>query len=66
MALAVHAFPFDHLILIHFLLNLQMHLLKSFEFFKSNKKLSYCDYRDLAQMMTYMEYEAGTYVYDIG
>ena len=28
-------------------------LLQSFEFFKNNKKLSYCDYRDLAQMMTY-------------
>lgn len=32
-------------------------LLQSFDFFKNNKKLSYCDYRDLAQMMTYEEFE---------
>lgn len=39
-------------------------LLKGFEFFQSNKKLSYCDYRDLAQMMTYKEYEPDSIIYD--
>ena len=28
-------------------------LLQSFDFFKNNKKLTYSNYRDLAQMMTY-------------
>ena len=32
-------------------------LLKSFTFFKENKTLTYSNYRDLAQMMTYKEFD---------
>lgn len=38
-------------------------LLKSFPFFKNNENLSYCDYRDLAQLMTYKEFSAGSTIY---
>ena len=41
-----------------------INLLKSFEFFQNNKKLSYVDYRDLAQMMTYQEFDPGSTIYD--
>lgn len=41
-------------------------LLQSFDFFKNNQKLTYCDYRDLAQMMTYEEFEKESCIYDIG
>ena len=41
-----------------------INLLKGFKFFQNNKKLSYCDYRDLAQMMTYKEYDKDAHIYD--
>lgn len=36
------------------------------DYFRSNKDLRYGDFRDLAQMIAYREYEADTFVYKKG
>lgn len=41
-------------------------LLQSFEFFSQNKKLSYIEYRDLAQLLTYKEFKKDTFIYEQG
>ena len=41
-------------------------LLKSIEFFQKNKQLSYSDYRELAQRITYVEFEKDKSIYKFG
>lgn len=41
-------------------------LLQGIDFFKQNKQLSYSDYRELAQLMTYVEFDRDQFVYKSG
>lgn len=41
-------------------------LLKDIDFFNNNKQLTYSDYRELAQLMTYVEFEQDQFIYKSG
>lgn len=41
-------------------------MLKTVNFLKKNSSLTYSDYRELAQLVTYEEYKKGEFIYEYG